>query len=576
MLYINKNQIFLQNIRIISVIALLAVFIYTSFYNLAYSDDNLPSGSDAGKFKPESENKLPDPASRVKIQDQTKKKRISPKITKDLEFFFKKLIIVDMKALDPKEVRKIYEGYLNSKIKLSKLYEFAEKITEMYNNKGYFLSLAYIPQQKIDKEEGLVKIQVVEGAIKDIKLPEDTKKYNNQIYKDLQNIILIKPINIQVLQTELLRINDLFGYKFTGTLVNTDPDKVGEVTLVLSATKTKDNAKIVFNNFASNAVGPHKIKFYYSHPFTPFNQLSLIEENAVISSIKRFNYINLSDNIIINKYSDLNVTADATKMLPREIVKNVEIKSKANNFNIGWNFKLIRQRMQNLNLRCGFNFKNASNYILGTISSKDKIRSLKINLNYSLNVYNAGYLFDVSLTRGLKIFNSNNQPGVKVSRDGAKPNFSKLEASFSYLRRLFDDFSLQFMLNTQWANGIMFSSEEFGYGGSSMGRAFDSSEISGDHGLSGMLELSYNGWSNGSNANLTPYIYFDQGMVWHKNPTRKAKESGSSYGLGFRYYISNFNAHFGLAWPRGRAIANPIYGCTSKFPRILLEVSMFW
>ena len=59
-------------------------------------------------------------------------------------------------------------------------------------------------------------------------------------------------------------------------------------------------------------------------------------------------------------------------------------------------------------------------------------------------------------------------------------------------------------LSGQWASGPLYSSEEFGYGGKNFGRAYDQSELTGDHGVAASVEVDYAGWSAGRPMAFTP------------------------------------------------------------------------
>lgn len=100
----------------------------------------------------------------------------------------------------------------------------------------------------------------------------------------------------------------------------------------------------------------------------------------------------------------------------------------------------------------------------------------------------------VTMSRGLDVFHSSDAGNVLLSRLAANPAFMKFEGMVTRLQDLPGRFSLLATVTGQQTSNILFSSEEFGYGGQTLGRAYDSSEITGDQGLAGGLELRYMGW----------------------------------------------------------------------------------
>jgi len=86
----------------------------------------------------------------------------------------------------------------------------------------------------------------------------------------------------------------------------------------------------------------------------------------------------------------------------------------------------------------------------------------------------------------------------------------------------------------QYTSDSLLSSEEFGYGGMSFGRAYDSSEITGDKGMAASIELRYRLDIKIPHINFQPFIFYDIGKVWNIDPSDKNKISGASAGGGFR------------------------------------------
>lgn len=124
----------------------------------------------------------------------------------------------------------------------------------------------------------------------------------------------------------------------------------------------------------------------------------------------------------------------------------------------------------------------------------------------------------------------------------------------------------------QLASGALFSSEEFGYGGQVFGRAYDASEIMGDHGLAGALELRYEGLEMLAPARLVPYAFYDVGVVWNVDPGEEQRASGSSVGLGVRLDLPwGFSGTLGVAQSLTREASAPLYGDGSA-PRFLLDL----
>jgi hemolysin activation/secretion protein len=124
------------------------------------------------------------------------------------------------------------------------------------------------------------------------------------------------------------------------------------------------------------------------------------------------------------------------------------------------------------------------------------------------------------------------------------------------------------------ASDPLFSAEEFGYGGQTFGRAFDASELTGDHGLVASFELKYNGLARKGIFAFQPYGFYDIGRLWNKDTAQPNRVSAASAGFGV--LVSNnygMFANLSFAMPLVRSVQTPIYGQGDDDPRISFNVS---
>ena len=113
--------------------------------------------------------------------------------------------------------------------------------------------------------------------------------------------------------------------------------------------------------------------------------------------------------------------------------------------------------------------------------------------------------------------------------------------------------SQKFHASGQKSPHTLLSSEEFSVGGRRFGRAYDPSEISGNQGAAGALELQYDSpYKPAPMRRIQVYGYYDIGAVWGAGFTRNSMASaGGGLRLGLPFDI---NANIEFAWPLTRAI----------------------
>lgn len=124
----------------------------------------------------------------------------------------------------------------------------------------------------------------------------------------------------------------------------------------------------------------------------------------------------------------------------------------------------------------------------------------------------------------------------------------------------------------QFTSNTLYSSEEFGYGGQAFGRAYDSSELTGDNGANHAFELRYSKPNQNELFNYSPYAFYDIGYVENAVGS-KNKKSGASAGIGIRLvYNKNISGNFGIALPLTKKASVPIYGGSQKNPRLFFQL----
>lgn len=581
-----KNILFKFNVINLSctlIYIFLGLAIICSIPTIVFAVDlaeQIPGSTDAAKFKSNEDGE--DIVEQMKNLDQEEivipdfeedQYVDIPKNASDIKLLLKDIKIEGMTLFSKKDVINFYLPYLYNEITLDLVYKVAEKITNLYRKKGYFISKAYLPSQRINK--GIVTINVIEGYIGDIELEEKFKQ-QYVIKKAIEKILTEKPLNIKSLESLLLRLNDLPGYYFKSTLKSLDGNKNGAIQLSLKVEPKKAKGKLSLDNFYSRFAGPQGLSFSHSDSLLPLQQTTI---SSVINKfkIKKLSYLMFNHAIAMSLKTTFDLSVSSAKSYPGYVLKPLNIKSLSDVISSGISYHVIRQRDHNLDLKFSINIKNSNSYIKDVLFTKDKIRVLRTGMVYDVRGNNSYSSINFTISNGIKILQASQRGEDNISRANAKPTFNKLDLSVSHLRKITTNWSLMLSFSGQYADSSVFSSEEFGYGGQTFGRAFDSNEISGDHGLSGAIEINYNKLLDLKSLNLIPYVFYDIGAVFRKDPNRKRREGGASTGFGCRVAVGEYlQGNIGIAWPLIRKIATPIYGDPSGYPRILLQVSLLY
>lgn len=500
----------------------------------------------------------------------------APESAKKIKLVLKEVSIEGATVFSQDELKDIYAGYIGKEVTLDVAWQIAGGITERYRANGYFLSRAYVPGQSV--KGGKIIIKVVEGYIGDVELQDDNVS-NYVIRRYVNDIKNKKPVKAAEVESFLLRLNDLPGLSFRAvlSLIESQAEaNAGAVKLTLVPGGAASRAIISFDNNGSRFLGPYEASATFQTSIIPLQRTTL----STLASIPadELKYGTLTQTAVIAPDTTLELSGGYTKAIPGFNLEQFEIESISKSLSLGLNYQMIRQRDENLNLKLTFDARNTSSEILNTILTKDRVRAVRASINYDVmdrwNGYNTG---SFGYSRGLNKFGSSDEGDLNLSRGDATPDFNKFELSLARLQRISDDWLVALSTVGQFSTDPLFSSEEFGYGGQALGRAYDSSEITGDDGFGASAELRFNGIANLQPVSLTPYVFYDIGRVWQEgtSSTLSTATSGSSAGFGVRFDTTfHLSGNIGLAFPLTLPVGTPIYGyANEKNPRFLFQLS---
>src|SRR5579883_1362424 len=147
---------------------------------------------------------------------------------------------------------KVTQPFTRHPISIAELFQVRTAITQLYIDKGYITSGAYIPPQKL--QNGVVTIRVVEGRLEDITIT-GTRRLNPNYVRSRLAIATGAPLNrnrlLEALQ--LLQLDPLIQSVSAELAAGTRP---GESLLSVNVTEAKSlGAQVTFDNARATSVG---------------------------------------------------------------------------------------------------------------------------------------------------------------------------------------------------------------------------------------------------------------------------------------------------------------------------------
>ncbi|MEH2054155.1 ShlB/FhaC/HecB family hemolysin secretion/activation protein [Nostoc sp.] len=156
-------------------------------------------------------------------------------------------------AFSQGELNSAIANFTGQPITFAELLKAANQITELYVQKGYITSGAYIPSQEF--RSGIIKIQVVEGSLEDIQVNVIKGRLNSDYVRSRIAIATTKPLNINRLKEalQLLQLNPLIESLDAELTAGTRPG-VNSLAVTVKGAKTF-NTQLSINNNRNPSVG---------------------------------------------------------------------------------------------------------------------------------------------------------------------------------------------------------------------------------------------------------------------------------------------------------------------------------
>ena len=435
-------------------------------------------------------------------------------------------------AIPSARLEPLWADMVGRDIPLAAVFELAARISAAYRDEGYVLSQALVPQQQIEQSGGRVRIRVAEGYVSRITVGDGVPSAAH-IARMLEPVRAERPLTLATLERHLLLLGDLPGISAQAMLRAGREDSATELELAVQ--HVPQLVSLSVHNRTATAVGPMRIEATAERrgAFDDFDRhvLRWISSGTDRQNLLAYN----GDTPVGDGGTTLSWSASTSRARPRP-GDVFEFATRADTASLGFGYPVLRSRRANFSVRGALAAYNGSAAIVdGLTVSKERIRSLRMGINADLSDSLGGVnLLDVEVSRGLSGLGASSSNDPELPRAGSNPRFAKLTLYAARLQSLGGEWSLLAAATTQATHDLLSSSEQFGLGGEAFLRAYDPSELLGDRGQAGKLEVRYN-------AALRPfsvmaYGYYEGGSVRvHNVGAPGSRQSASACGLGARF-----------------------------------------
>lgn len=460
-------------------------------------------------------------------------------------------------------IKAITDQYQNKDLTFKEIQKIADLITDLYRKKGYVISKAYVPQQKM--ENGVLEIKVIESKIGDIQL-KGNHYYSTKLIESYLTIKKGDFFNYNDLKRDLGNINEHPDRTVKSVLVpGQDP---GTTDIILNEKDSLPvHIQLGYNNYLSSLLG-YSI---YSSAFTDNNLLG--QDDILTFNYERGEangYYSYSTHYLypVTKGLDMGVYASRSEEVLGGQFAAVNSRGTSSMYGFYGSQDLVKNDNIDSHFNFGFDYINNYNFLQGSLSSRDLLRVAKggfdVNLSddWGRTLVSDDYNYGIpGIMGGTK--EHLDTTDMPTSRAGAGGQFVKDTLNILRLQQLPFGSTLLWTNQLQFSPSKLTSSEQFQIGGPTNNRGYSVAEAVGDEGYSMSWELAEPLYSVPKYWNI-PFTdskvydairlveFYDWSNV-HLNslqPGDRKNITLSSAGCGIRINIlKNLFLQYEIGWP---------------------------
>jgi hemolysin activation/secretion protein len=374
-------------------------------------------------------------------------------------------------------LKRIVDRYVDYQLNLHELNQAADLVTRYYREHGYPIARAVVPAQKV--ENGVVLIEVIEGRIGAVSIIGNEHYDAEFIGARLGDLRRTELVTVEALERGLLLLNDLPGMSARATL---QPGaEFGLTDMVIRVEEKPASATIALDNKGRKEVGRFRLDSSADlHNLTGRgDQLSarLIESQHHLMTYGRVSYsapITASGLRASATYSEVRYDMGAE-------FAALEISGHVSNYEAALSYPYLRSRRRNVFLGAGWRRTESSQTTLGRRERDDQIDLL------SANVQGNWVHEDSAISNVYSAFTSNGRRSKGLLDQGAQ--YAKFEIDVNHLRAASKTWDLFLRGFYGVSADRLADTEKFSFGGPDSVRGYLPSELRGDQGYLGTIEL---------------------------------------------------------------------------------------
>jgi hemolysin activation/secretion protein len=438
------------------------------------------------------------------------------------------------------ELAENYKPLIGRETSLADLIEATRNITRRYQQDGYLLSYAFLPQQKFD--DGVARVVLVEGYVRDVQVEGDVGRVRGLLDKFITKIQAERPLTRKTFERYTTLMTRIPGVTIQAQVPppgTTD----GATTLIaqasrkpftstLSTTEDNRNGTQALLGVSSNSQTSMGEQLTLSGLFPPGDD----DEHYYRADYSQF---------LGSEGTQLALSASRYRADPGTNLRldnGLELKPHRENdrYSVGFTVPLIAASNELLTAGSrlyAVNDKTRYNVVGYPLSVEERtdIRALAFEGDWRKADAKQLRILSAGLYQGL------DSMGAKTNNNAIDLDFFRARLSGVQSDKFFDNWQGVLSAALYWSDDSVPDSERAVFGGQNFGRGYPDDQASGDKGWGVAYEVNYSYNREGSWVRiLQPYVVLDRSRSWFNQlPVQANSLSSAALGLRFgdaKYY----------------------------------------
>lgn len=487
----------------------------------------------------------------------------------DTQVTIKKLNIEGGTIYPLEDVAQAYQPLLGHEVTLAQLIEATRALTRRYQDDGYLLSYAFLPQQSFDG--GVVRVVLVEGYIKDYQLQGDIGRvsaYFEQLVAKLKAERPLTRATFERYTTLMSRIPGITVQAQVPPPGTTD----GAAYLIAQASRKPFTSSL--NTTDDNRNGPQALLGLTSNAHTA------MAEQVSVSGLfppgdDHEHYYRLDYSQFLNaEGTQLSLYGSRYRADPGthvQLANGLQLKPHRENdrYSIGLTHPFIASPTEVLNLSSRFyavNDKTRYQVVGYPLSVEDKtdIRALAFEGDWrkanetQLRILSGG------------VYQGIDSLGANSDNRAYDLDFIRLRLSGVQSDKFFSNWQGVLSAALYWTQDTLPDSERAVFGGQNFGRGYPDDQASGDKGWGVAYEVNYSHNRDSTWLRiLQPYVVLDRSKAWFNDLPVKGNDL-SSAAIGLRFGDAKY---YNIALEAAKPLADEALDTFNRKPRYSLSFS---